>query len=288
MNAEGPARRLSDSILFSCVCLTVMLAAFAIIALTFLRPEKTFRSLARIKLDFHLVKSGYNAETFRAELPRITSNEVLSNVVKRLELTRTFQNRAGQPASLEEATDELRRMAVIRPIPNSALIEIQVLFSDPAKAADIANAIAEAYRQDLLARNIQTASNPLRELENRQAERSDVAHAARLVLKQMEITNAPPEQLDQQRNVVAEAERVRDEAASALEDATRNFAIPGNTLRAFIVDQAAPGIRPVQTHRSRVLTVGISGSIALGIAAGALAVIIRRSCGTGRPIRVSR
>jgi hypothetical protein len=282
MKPEGPARRLSDTVLFAGVATTVFLISITVIALAFLRPGDMFRSSARIKLDFRLMESGYNPEVLRSELPKITSDSVLRQVTEQLQLTNIFPATSTGALSANETVERLKRIVVVRPLPNSMLIEIQVLFGDSAKAADIANAVADAYRKELLNRAIQTASSPLLEFESRKRESSDALQTARLTLQQMEVTNAPADLLAKQRSALAEAEKLRNNAARELESATREFTIPKNTLQAVLVDSAIPAVRPVQTHRRRVLTVGLSGAVALGISAGALAVVIRRSRGTTR------
>jgi polysaccharide biosynthesis transport protein len=183
---------------------TVILAVFLLVvltttAVTFLLPE-AYMSMVRMSVekdasDINPLGFAQNTGNFdpyfiQTEFEKIRSKSVLHRVIEdpKLDLNKRFGarfNRDGQPLKTSESFQILSKMIDVRQTRNTTLIEIRV-YSDakdnPAEeAAEIANTIAEVYKetrlelkQETSIRGIDTLTNELHlqqiEVERRQAE----------------------------------------------------------------------------------------------------------------------
>jgi len=135
---------------FILVGVGLFLIAFGLYGL--LRPAE-FQSQARITLETlnGSTKAGRTLDDpywREIEIETIQSDVVLSNVVSRLDLGSVWGNKHynDQKLSIAETIALLRRHVDVRLVSNTALVDICATSEDPAEAALIANAVAEAYR----------------------------------------------------------------------------------------------------------------------------------------------
>jgi uncharacterized protein involved in exopolysaccharide biosynthesis len=121
-----------------------------------------YEATTRIKIELEMpdgppIESRQNVRTYdpyfiQIVFETIQSQAVLSNVVEMLHLDMEWGERYvnGRKLEIAEAVDLLKQSLHLSVISNTFLIEISVISEDPAEAAKIANAIAEAYRDDRL------------------------------------------------------------------------------------------------------------------------------------------
>ncbi len=141
---------------------TVIVAVFLLVVITatvvtFILPE-SYASTARIRVEREgydiepitgrTYQQGYDPYFIQTEFEVIQSSVVLSRVVTNLNLNEVWQKKFGLPEKLrtEESFALLKRMIDLRPVRNTSLIEIRVYSDNPDEAAQLANAIAEEYR----------------------------------------------------------------------------------------------------------------------------------------------
>jgi len=142
---------------------TVILAVFLLIvitttAVTYLLP-KSYASTVRIRVekDVSDVSSlfdrpsvqQYDPFFLQTEFEVIQSKMVLTNVITSLGLPKRWSTRYQMERNLTilEAFTMLRKMIDVHQFRNTSLIEIRVYDEDKLEAADIANKIAEVYKE---------------------------------------------------------------------------------------------------------------------------------------------
>jgi capsular exopolysaccharide synthesis family protein len=142
---------------------TIILIVFFLVvitttAVTFLLP-KTYGSKARIKVEKDLpavkgIEGGmttapYDPFWLQTEFDVIQSSSVLNEVIKKLDLNQRWAARSGRPEGLqtEQTYEILKRQTRVTPSRNTSLVEIWVYSEDKNEAVEIANAIADAYRE---------------------------------------------------------------------------------------------------------------------------------------------
>lgn len=84
----------------------------------------------------------------QTEFEVMRSPLILSNVVTDLRLDAEWGNRyaGGRKLTRDEAMNLLKQTLHLRPVQNTTLVELGVISDAPAEAANIANSIAETYR----------------------------------------------------------------------------------------------------------------------------------------------
>jgi uncharacterized protein involved in exopolysaccharide biosynthesis len=139
-------------------------AAFVVVAgacvlLTILAPE-VYSSTARISVKRDAsdasapgregyVTGGYDPYFVKAQFELIESDPFLGQVAKKLRLAESWGRiyASGTNLRQEEAIGLLRKRIDLRPVRNTTLIEIRAFSQNPSEAAEIANALAESYRE---------------------------------------------------------------------------------------------------------------------------------------------
>jgi len=101
--------------------------------------QATTRIEVGYDLGYDVNKPDNSPDYFKPTLERIQSPVVLSNVWKSLNLNAAGDN------DMPKAIKFLHRQMNLQAIPNTTLIDISFLSSDPIEAAGVANAIAKTY-----------------------------------------------------------------------------------------------------------------------------------------------
>jgi succinoglycan biosynthesis transport protein ExoP len=109
--------------------------------------------------------NSYDPYFFETELKAIGSDIVLSNVVETLNLNTQWGKRYGRTLETSETVSLLRQRIDLRLARNSMIVEIHVTDEDPKEAAQIANAIAEAYKDYRIAQHKQEIAEGIKMLE---------------------------------------------------------------------------------------------------------------------------
>ncbi|MEY4387303.1 MAG: Tyrosine-protein kinase YwqD [Verrucomicrobiota bacterium] len=162
---------------------TVILAVFLLVVITatlvtYVLP-KHYESKASIKVDRasadiaemsgRSMSGIYDPYFIQTEFEAIRSEAVLTNVVNRLDLNKRWGDdyAGGQRLPLAKSLEILRSHLDLRPVRNTMFIEIGVVMGKPGDAAELANAIAEAYRDHRLAEIQRQLEGGIRVLEQR-------------------------------------------------------------------------------------------------------------------------
>ena len=141
---------------------TVILAVFLLVvltttAVTFILPE-TYMSMSRIEVgkdtpDIGSIlqptaQQGYDPYFIQTEFEKIKSTKVLHRVIEELNLQNVWAKRWGtETLKIGEAYKVLLGQIDLRQSRNTSLIEIRAYSDMKQEAADIANKIAEVYRE---------------------------------------------------------------------------------------------------------------------------------------------
>src|SRR5215471_13895920 len=174
---------------------TVILAVFLLVVITatlvtFILPE-SYASTARIKIERdnpdisplaeRPMGGGYDPYFIQTEFETIQSEKVLGKVVEAQGLNKTWGEKfrgQGETLKTPEAVTMLKGRMDLRPVRNTSFIEIKVFSDNATEAAELANAVAKAYkefrteqRQELYASGIKAVQDRLedQELEVRKA-----------------------------------------------------------------------------------------------------------------------
>ncbi|MCU0771834.1 MAG: polysaccharide biosynthesis tyrosine autokinase [Verrucomicrobia bacterium] len=165
---------------------TVILAVFLLVVITatlvtFILPE-AFASTARIKIEREgsdiqelggvPTLSSYDPYFIQTEFEVIQSEVILDRVIESKNLNTEWGKRyaGGEMLKTRETRRILQGQINLQPVRNTSLIEIQVYSEKPEEAADLANAIAQAYRDWRLEQSRELALGGIRELEKQYEE----------------------------------------------------------------------------------------------------------------------
>lgn len=168
---------------------TVILAVFLLVVITatlvtFILPE-SFSSTARIAIERDVtdiegvVQSrtalGYDPYYIQTQFEIIQSEVVLGKVIDSLDLNthwgKKYNN--GDKLKTTDTIGILKGRMTLRPVRNTSLIEIQVYSEDKKEAADIANAVAETYRDHRMQERTRLSKGGIKVLEDRYQEQLD-------------------------------------------------------------------------------------------------------------------
>jgi len=157
---------------------TVILAVFLLVVITttivtFIMPE-SFSSSARIRVERNVADidpmqnrgyspQGYDPYFIQTEFEVIQSEVILKRVIEdpKWNLNEEWgkQYNSGIPFKTTETMEILKSRMGLRPVRNTSLIEIRIYGDKAKEAADLANAIAEAYRAHRLEQSFEMMSN---------------------------------------------------------------------------------------------------------------------------------
>ena len=166
--------RIRKAIIITVFLITAIIAT----AVTFILPE-SYASTARIKVEADGVDMGgvgdamvirdneYNPYFIQTTFEIMQSQVVLSNVVSAKNLNVEWGKKYfnGETLKTSETMEILKSRMSLSPVRNTKLISITVYSDDKNEAADIANAIAEAYKNYRLDSRKQVTSRGLITLE---------------------------------------------------------------------------------------------------------------------------
>jgi uncharacterized protein involved in exopolysaccharide biosynthesis len=161
---NNPAPRTTFLALFGAVFALVLGSS---ILLAFLAPEQ-YSSTARIKVertatdvtpqgDQRSVVGSYDPYFIQSQFELIQSESVLGRVARNLNLAESWGKRSASGTLSEADTIRLLKERIdLRPVRNTALIEVRVYSKSAREASNIANVLAETYR-DLRSEQRQSA-----------------------------------------------------------------------------------------------------------------------------------
>src|ERR1043165_2289628 len=177
---------------------TVILAVFLLVVITaalvtFVLPKK-YMSKASIKVDrpnadiAEFTSRGmsgvYDPYFIQTEFEAIKSETVLTNVIARLDLNNKWGRRYnnGERLKTADTLEALRGRLDLRPVRNTMFIEIGVISDKADDAAELANVVAEAYRDHRLEEIRRASEGGIKTLEDRfEEQQKKVAEAQKKV-----------------------------------------------------------------------------------------------------------
>jgi uncharacterized protein involved in exopolysaccharide biosynthesis len=139
------------STFFRVFVLVFLLVFLASVVITFLLPE-SYASTARVRVEADAPAAAgqvaYDPYFLQTTFEIIQSELVLAPVIDKLKLNEQWGKKysAGQPLKTPETTEILRQRLQLAPVKNTMLISITAYSDDKNEAAQIANAVAESYR----------------------------------------------------------------------------------------------------------------------------------------------
>ena len=182
---------------------TVILAVFLLVVITatvvtFILPE-SFASSAKINVqregtDIQLNgggMQGFGVDPYfiQTELEVIQSQVLLGKVVEnpKLNLKERWATKyhGGEPLTPLETIDLIKHFISINPLRNTSLIEIRVYSDKPEEAAELANAIADAYQNYRLDRSKGKNLEGAKSLNETMEENERKFHAAQLEVERL-------------------------------------------------------------------------------------------------------
>ncbi|MEI7728476.1 MAG: polysaccharide biosynthesis tyrosine autokinase [Verrucomicrobiota bacterium] len=197
--------RVRKTVIFAVFLLVVMTTTMVTFFLT-----ESYSSTARIEVDKDTLDveglgggrqaaSGFDPYWMQTQFEIMQSQIILYRVIEKLNLNEKYTRRYStpdQPLRTDETFGILRRKVSLSQSRNTTLIEIRVFSEDRQEAADIANTVAQAYkeyrqesRKDLATRGIASLEEQLRgksnEVERLQAQVDYLS-------KQLEISEIDP------------------------------------------------------------------------------------------------
>jgi uncharacterized protein involved in exopolysaccharide biosynthesis len=194
---------------------------------------------------------------------------------------------AGSPENKEEqnfdlvrpaAVKEFRKRLEIKRNPSTYIISIGFTFSDPEKAADIANAIGYAYISDYLKSREQSVNSTSQWLRLRTVELKKETQAAETALDDFRNNNS--ENGGSTRSILRDLESTAQSYRMISDNFQKRFLETSQQLyfltpEARVVSKAWPP--PERSQPKTTMTLAIA--IALGLAAGVLLAIVRSLLG---------
>jgi capsular polysaccharide biosynthesis protein len=275
--------RFPFAILF-CVWLMVVVITTLV---TMILPE-SFSSTARIKIEHdHPDIAGlaalegprsYDPYFIQTELEVIQSGLILGKAIQDLDLNKEWGKRyaGGERLKTPETMALLKSRLDLRPVRNTALIEIRAYSEKPAEAAILANAIAQAYRYHRQRQRVELSRGGIKALEEAYAENIAKLRAIRAEIA--ELSRAPNSQntnrLDEPSKRLEDLQRFGQVLFMKIASEKADLNLPA-TAMVQIVDEAKPGLRPVRPNKPLNILVGILVGGGCGLFLAALVYVLQ-------------
>ena len=184
---------------------TVIIIVFLLVmitttAITLLMP-KTYSSFSRISVDkdkvdveglnFERAAGGYDPFFLQTEFEKITSQVVLDEVIALLELQTKWSKRYtdGETLRLELIRKYLKSSLQVKLSRNTSLIEIWAYSEDKDEAAQLANTVAEVYKNSRLKARYELKKTGVESLQTRLSERELELADKQAILNRVRSTN---------------------------------------------------------------------------------------------------
>lgn len=131
--------------------------------------------------------AGYDPFWIQTQVKKIESASILHGVIRKYDLAKRWaeQYNDGEPLTLEETFILLKNKMRVRPDRNTSIIEITFRSRDPKEAAEIANAIAHAYRESRLEQRRASKFNGIKILQQQLEEKEEEVRKAKAIVDQL-------------------------------------------------------------------------------------------------------
>jgi capsular polysaccharide biosynthesis protein len=265
-----------------------LLVLMASITITFILPE-SYASTTRIKVETDEPFTGaapYDPYFLQTTFEIIQSQFVVDPVIDRLNLNAVWGKKYlnGETLKTIKTMDLLKQQMRLEIVRNTKLISITVYSEDKNEAAQIANAIAESYRDyrekfqtELTAKGIDSLQKQYQKDEEQIRQLQSELDSLR---QQFKIPNDASNSRSPQEQPYWDKKRDLDQLvgfhkllATKVEAVKLDGKIP-KALPVEIIDSAAPGLMPVRPNKPLNITLGAIAGIFLASVAGAISAFV--------------
>ena len=271
-----------------------LITVIAATLITFILPE-TYASTARIKVETDATPINrqipndpyFTQTTFEV----IQSQLVLNPVIEKLKLNVQWGKKyyAGETLKPEQALAILKQRLELRPVRNTKLISITVYSDDRNEAAQIANAIAEAYKDYRVKAAAALAAPGLAKLQQDYQQNEKQIEQARAELNSLpqplktgsEISDNPSPQEQaywHKKKYLDGLLETQDAIYAKITTIKLAIEIPIFPL-VQITDRAEPGRAPVKPNKTLNLVLGVVAGGFLGLLAGGASALLTAKLG---------
>ncbi len=184
---------------------TVIIIVFLLVMITTtaitLLMSKTYSSFARISVDkdksdveglgMERAVSGYDPFFLQTEFEKITSQVVLDEVISILKLQAKWSKRYadGESLPITKVRQYLKSSLQVKLSRNTSLIEIWAYSEDKEEAAQLANSVAEVYKESRLTKRKEIKKKGIQVLQEQLAVRQKELAGLQAVLNEIRRTN---------------------------------------------------------------------------------------------------
>lgn len=270
---------------FAAVFLITLIVATAI---TFILPE-SYASTARIKVESEAPPADgqFHSDPYfiQTTFEIIQSQLVLNPVIDKLKLNVVWGKKYfnGKTLKTAETMEILKGRLQLAPVRNTSLIAITVYSDDRKEAAQIANAVAESYRDYRVSSRAELQASGIIGLQQQyktQEGQIDTAQSDLVSLRQQlkipgdaVASQSPQEQpyWDKKRDL-SQLLELHKTLFAKIEAEQLDAQIPQNTL-VEITDRAEPGRAPVRPNKPLNIFIGAVAGGFLGLVAGAVSAL---------------
>ncbi len=281
---EAPASR--PPFPFSIVLCVWLLVAFTVTMLTFILPE-TFASTARLRVERDQTDVAgisapktdvaYDPYFIQTEFEIIRSELVLGMVINDLKLHSEWSNRYHRQLKRAECLAILKRQIEIKPFRSTSIIEITAFGPKPEEAAQIANAIAEAYRNYRFERRTELLKGGIKALAAVYNDNEAKIRAVRAEMTQLarDQANQDSNRLDEAKRSLEDLQRLDHEVSAKMDGARTDLSLPASSM-VTIVDIATPNPKPIRPNKPFIIALGILAGGLAGLLLAGFAYAMRR------------
>ena len=265
-----------------------LLILCASVAITFLLPE-IYASTARIQVEPDEAVRGaspYDPYFIQTTFEVMNSQLVLEPVVDKLKLNAMWGKKYnnGTPLKTSNTLEILQKRITLTPVRNTKLVSITVYSDDKKEAAQIANAIAESYKDYRVKTAAALAATSLAKLQQQWRQNEKQIEQARTEVnslhQQLKIGSEISDNPSPQEQSYWDKKQYLDgllETHKALYSKIKTEEIDAHipkTTMVQVIDRAEPGKAPVKPNKTLNIAFGIVAGIILASIAGGISVFI--------------
>ena len=264
--------------IFTRVFVVVFLIIFITsVAVTFILPE-SYASRATIKIDGEGVTVNYDPYFLQTQFEIISSQSVLEPVIDKLHLREIWGKKYfnGERIKETEMLKILKGRLSIAPVRGTKLADITVYSEDRTEAAQIANAIAESYRDYRVNERVELAAKEVNVLEQQYKNEDEQIQKSQAELEtRRQESSTSPQLLKASEQELSQVLELHKLLYAKVHAAKLDMVIPHTTM-VQITDPAEPGKAPVKPNKTVNIVLGAFFGILLASAFGGAAFYITK------------
>ena len=275
------------SIFFRVAIAVFLITVLTSVAITFILPE-AYSSTARVlvkpdpefpqtpetsKQNDNFANLSYDPYFIQTTFEIIESKIVLSQVVQKLNLSEIWGKKYSVDLNSEQTMYLLKKRLVLTPVRNTQLINVQVFSENPKEAATIANAVAESYRNFRDKNRIDLMKNSIAGMEHEFQKQEEQINQART---ELEALKNQSQASDIKKQKLEQLLKLHDNFGLKLQAAKIDVQLPNHIATVQITDTAEPGKSPVRPNKPLNIFIGVIAGIFLGLAIGAIVLILSK------------